>query len=227
MYPEDRVLVGVINRKRDFELAQREHWYRIPRDRAPRSIDAEYIAFYFSRSFGAQNGGIHYFAARTGHELVRRRDLIPAEADHKRADRLYYKLQRGDLQQKTPPILNPTRRPISFLFTTWDRFITARTIPDLYSKADWFVERVAQVLKAAGIESDQRWQEEDSAERIAQLRIACQHGMVTATTGEAAEGFLNLPVGDSEDAVNAAVMTIREAVESLGGPVFVDISPEG
>jgi hypothetical protein len=227
MYPEDRVLVGVINRKRDFELARREHWYRIPRDRAPRSIDAEYIADYFSRSFKAQNGGIHYYATRTGHELVRRRDLLPSESEHKRADRLYYKIQLGDLQEKRPPILNPTRRPIAFIYTTWDRFITATTIADLYSKDDWFVERVYSALREIGITPDRRWQDEDPAQRVAELRIACQNGIVTATTGLAAiEGALNLSPGDWEADVNAATEAIRAAVEAMGGPVFVDIPPE-
>jgi hypothetical protein len=227
MYPEDRVLVGVINRKRDFELARREHWYRIPHDRAPRSIDAEYIAFYFSRSFKALNGGIHTFARRTGHELVRRRDLLPGESEHPRADRLYYKLQLGEIQEKTPPILNPTRRPITFIFTTWDRFVGATTIADLYSKADWFVERVYRALRGMGITPDRRWQDEDTARRVAELRVACQQGIVTATTGEAANGLLSLSPGESDDDVSAAAVAIREAVEALGGPVFVDILPDG
>jgi hypothetical protein len=227
MYPEDRVLIGVINRKRDFEFARREHWYRIPHDRAPRSIDAEYIAFYFSRSFQAQNGGIHYFARRTGHELVRRRDLLPGESEHPRADRLYYKLQLGEIQEKKPPILNPTRRPITFVFTTWDRFVGAATIADLYSKADWFVERVYHALRGMGITPDRRWQDEDTARRVAELHVACQQGIVTATTGEAADGLLSLSPGESDDDVSTAAVAIRDAVEALGGPVFVDILPDG
>ncbi len=142
MYPEDRVLVGVINCKRDFDLARRERWYRIPCDRAPRQIDAAYIAFYFSRSFKDQNGGIHYFARRLGHELARRRDLLPNEPDHPHAERLYYKIQLGEIEAKLPPILNPTKRPIAFIITTWDRFVAATTIEDLYSIDDRFAERV-------------------------------------------------------------------------------------
>ena len=32
MLPEDSVLVGVINRKRDLVYALDQHWYRIPQD---------------------------------------------------------------------------------------------------------------------------------------------------------------------------------------------------
>jgi hypothetical protein len=226
MYPEDRVLVGVINRKRDFDHVQHEHWYRIPQGRAPHSIDAKYVAFYFSRAFKAQNGGIYYFAERTGYELVRRRDLLPEEPQ--RADDLYYKLELGSLREKIPPILNPTARAISFIYTTWDRFSTAATIAELYSKADWFVVRVTQVLKDLGITPELVWQEDDT-ERISQLRIACQNGIVLATTGEAAAGILAMSPdqNDSDEAVNAAVQSIREAVALLGGPTFVNVAPEG
>lgn len=224
-YPEDRVLVGVINRKRDFEYAQKEHWYRIPRVRAPRSIDAEYVAFYFSRAFKAQNGGIHYFARRTGYELVRRSDLLPNEKQ--RANEIYYKLELAELEQKIPPILNPTMRPISFIYTTWDRFVKATTIAELYSKADWFVERVAHVLRQMGIDAEQQWQDEDPAARIAKLRIQCQEGIVMATTGSGPDGSLNLLPGESDDDVNTGVEAIRAAVTALGGPVFVDIPSDG
>ena len=42
MYAEDRVLVGVINRKKDLDQARYHHWYRIPRGRAAKGIHAEY-----------------------------------------------------------------------------------------------------------------------------------------------------------------------------------------
>lgn len=226
MYPEDRVMVAVLNRQRDFRAARDEHWYRIPQARAPRNVEVEYLAFYLSHTFKELNGSIAYFARRTGHELVRRRDLLPDEANHERAYELYYKMQLGELQPKQPPILNPTRRPIAFLFTTWDRFVAARSIADLYSTADWFVERVAQALRRSGIQAERRWEAEDPAQRIAELRIRCDQGVAIASTGEARTGALNLTPGDDENAVNAAARAIQAAVQALGGPTFVDIPLE-
>ncbi len=107
---------------------------------------------------------------------MRRRDLLPDQPDHPHADWLYYKLELGEVKHKTPPILNPTRRSVVFIYTTWDRFVQATTIADLYSKDDWFVERVARTLREMGIEPDRRWQDEDPAERIAQLQIECRDG---------------------------------------------------
>jgi hypothetical protein len=226
VYPEDRVLVGVINRKKDLEKVLIEHWYRIPRSHAPHVIDAEYIAFYLSSDLKERNGGIHYYARRTGYELVRRIDLRPDQPKHPRANDIYYKLELSDVQEKIPPILNPTARSISFIFTTWDRFLNATTFADLYSKADWFVERVAHVLNKLGITAERQWQDEDPLQPIAQLRILCQQGIVTATTGKALSGMVAIQSGDSDTDVSTSVTAIQEAVAALGGPIMVNIPPD-
>ncbi len=136
MNADDRVLVGVINRRRDFDLLQAQLWYRIPIQSAPLCIDAEYIAFYLSRAFRTQNGTISFYARRTGFELLRRRDLLPAEVDHPHADGLYFKLQFRAIEHRWPPITNPSRRPISFIYTTGERFTVAATVADLYRRAE-------------------------------------------------------------------------------------------
>ncbi len=142
MFPEDRVLIGVINRQRDFRLARDARWYRIPQRQMPHGIDAEYIGFFLSGSvLKGQSGSVCYVAAVTGVELAHRRDLVPAEADHPRAGDLYYRVALDELQPRQPPITNPTRRRLAFIHTTWDRFTTAVTIADLYRDAEPFVRR--------------------------------------------------------------------------------------
>lgn len=141
MYPEDRVLVGVINRKRDLAAALQDHWYRIPLARFKGVLDYEYIAFFLSGSFGRGSSGIYYYARVQGVELVRRRDLLPRETNHQRSTELYYRLALGPIGDKNPPILNPGRRTVTFLFTTWDRFCAAKTIADLYLTDARFVQR--------------------------------------------------------------------------------------
>jgi len=148
MYPDDRVLVGVIRRKRDLQVVQQQRWYRIPQAQMPHGVYAEYIAFFLSgAAFKDQRGGIHYYAARTGLELAYRRDLLPEEANHPRSGEVYYKVQLGELHPKTPPVLNPTGRAISFIYTTWDRFKDATEISDLYSRANEYVDRATHVLR--------------------------------------------------------------------------------
>ena len=228
MYPEDRVLVGVINRKRDFEMARYQHWYRVPEGRVPRGIHAEYVAFFLSRAFGELNGGIHYYARRTGIELARRRDLLPGEPNHPRANAVYHKLQFGELRPKDPPILNETRRAVSFILTTWDRFSSAHTLADLYGKSDEFVDRVFYALERSGIHPEYRWEAiPDSAKRSALLRIECERGVVCASPDLRRADVLSLAVSDEPGAVRAGADMILEAIRSCGGPRREDGKAEG
>lgn len=227
MYPEDRVLVGVISRKRDLDKAQREHWYRVPQGQAPKGIHAEYVAFFLSRAFKEQNGGIYYYARRTGIELVRRRDLLPKEAGHPRADALYHKLQLGELQRKDPPILNPARRSFAFIYTTWDRFSEARVIADLYSTADHFVDRVFHALEGEGVHAERVWESSKmSDDGGAQIRVVCEEGTVIASTSPRGEHVIPLTVSDAPEAVRRGVDAILEAIRQHGGPLMVPVPIE-
>ncbi|MBI5958475.1 MAG: hypothetical protein HY866_07070 [Chloroflexi bacterium] len=228
MYPEDRVLVGVIRRKRDLEKALREHWYRVPQGRAPQGIHAEYAAFFLSHAFHELNGGIHFYARRTGIELARRRDLLPEEVDHARADELYYKLQLGELSRKDPPVLNPTKRSFAFIYTTWDRFEQARVLADLYSNADDFVDRVFHALEQVGVQSQRVWEAERlSDDGGAQLRVLCEKGTVIASTAPQTDFVIPLPVSDAPAAVNLSVEAILEAIRRHGGPLMINVPVEG
>ena len=128
MHPEDRVLVAVITRPEDFEAARDSGWYRVPEKKAPRGVFFEYIAFYFTAAFGEQAYAIHYYARNLGHELVTRRDLLPDEPNHPRAEERYHKLQLGPLQKREPPIVSQRWRRITFIHTTWDRFQAAECV---------------------------------------------------------------------------------------------------
>lgn len=126
------MLVGVIRRQRDLRFARDEGWYRIPVAHWPRDVDCEVLAFFLSRAFGPLNGGIRYYAEMRGLELAYRRDLLPDEAEHRRANDVYYRVALGPLVEKQPPVLNPGRRRFAFITCTWDRFDAARAIADLY-----------------------------------------------------------------------------------------------
>jgi hypothetical protein len=227
VYPEDRVLVGVISRKRDLEKAQGEHWYRVPQAQASKGIHTEYVAFFLSRAFGKQNGGIHYYARHTGTELVRRRDLLPQEANHVRADSLYYKLQFGELHRKDPSILNLPQRRFAFIYTTWDRFCEARVIADLYSDADHFVDRVFHALEKSGVRAERIWEAARmSDDGGAQIRVLCEEGTVIASTTPRGEHIIPLPVSDSPERVQRSVETILEAIRRNGGLMMVPVPIE-
>lgn len=150
MYPEDRVLVAYMPRPSDFALLQKEGWYRIPQEHAPKGLFADYVAFYFGRSFTAEKWSICYYAPQVGHELVTRRELLPHEDNHPRADALYYKVQLGPLQKLKRPIVSLHWRRITFLHTTWDRFCDAAEINDLFVEGGEYVDRLYTTLRDGG-----------------------------------------------------------------------------
>jgi hypothetical protein len=130
--PLDRVLVCVLNRRRDFEQVRDGRWYRIPQAEMMDGVHAEILAFFFSRTFGDLNGAIHCYAAVTGVELAYREWLLPGETAHPHATSIYYRVALGPLQRKHPPVANLEKRPIAFIRTTWERFAPARAVSDLY-----------------------------------------------------------------------------------------------
>jgi hypothetical protein len=137
--PDARVLVCLINRPRDLEIARWDHWYRIPVKHAPSDYLADYLAFYLTERFGDEKWAIHEYAEVRGHELVRRGDLFPDEPTHLRADELYYKLQLGPLERLPRPIPSLKWRRITFIQTTGDRLMHALEISELTSHSNRYV----------------------------------------------------------------------------------------
>jgi hypothetical protein len=223
-YPEDRVLVAVINRKRDLAYARDDHWYRIPEAKLARGLNAEYIGFFLSRAFGEKNGAVHYYAPVKGIELVYRRWLLPEEYHHPRAEERYYKVGLADLIEKTPPILNNTKRSIAFIYTTWDRFIHARTIADLYSKADYFVDRIYHALRMNGLPAARTWEAEHKIYQYSPyIEIKCKDGTVKVCANPVDEA-LYFDWATSQDAIMAR---IREEIYKNGGPLDINVPLEG
>ncbi|GIV78849.1 hypothetical protein FKZ61_008505 [Litorilinea aerophila] len=134
------VLVAVMNNPEDLHRAAAEGWYRIPQRRAPRRIGADYLAFYQTGAFRGQPEAwtITYFAATRRYRLVTRRQLLPEEADHPRADDYYFCIEIGPLQRLERPIPSATLRRITFIHTTLARLLEARDVRELYLREDPF-----------------------------------------------------------------------------------------
>jgi hypothetical protein len=236
VYPEDRVLTGVVKRKRDWLRIQDEGWYKMPKTRLDRligGVDAQYLAFYLNsdvaaRCLDAKEGGIYAFAPVEGHELAYRRDLEPDQPEHPRADHVYYKVALGDLRVKEPPILNPTRRPVAFLQTTWDRFLVAETIADLYSDAIWFVDSVYRKLRETGLSPQKPWEVElrEDGTEIVFFTLLCEDGAFNVTTAsDAPPGWFRLPPAGS-DGLQDALKAIRDAIRKRGGLRTIEVPLE-
>lgn len=134
------VLVAVINNSDDLRRAAAEGWYRIPQRRAPQRVGADYLAFYQTGAFRdqAEAQTVTYYAATRRYRLAKRRELLPAEAGHARADEYYYRIDIGPLQRLEHPIPAAKLRRITFIHTTLEQLLTAGDVRDLYCPDDPF-----------------------------------------------------------------------------------------
>src|SRR5512133_1325515 len=131
------ILVALIPKPRDLEIARLLGWYRIPLRSAPKVINVDYLAFYQASAFGAEHRWrIESIAEVRGQELTTRAELLRDEPDHPRAREEYYKIQLGPLMTLTRPILAGRWRRITFLYTTGERWGRARTVNDLVVHSD-------------------------------------------------------------------------------------------
>src|ERR671923_1012860 len=134
--PTDLILVTFLSSPRDLEIARLLGWYRIPLRTAPKVVAVDYLAFYQPSAFGERGGKIEYVAEVRGHELTTRGELLKEEADHPHAKEEYYKIQIGGLEKLNEPIVAEKWKRITFLYTTGEYLLNAKTINDLVVDGD-------------------------------------------------------------------------------------------
>lgn len=128
----DLVLVVVITNPRDLEIVRLLGWYRIPLKSAPKVVSVDYLAFYQTAGFGEdERWRINFVAPVRGHELTTRAELVRDEPDHPRAGEEYFKIQLGPLQALPKSIEAGQWRRITFLYTTGEMLMNARTVKEL------------------------------------------------------------------------------------------------
>jgi hypothetical protein len=96
----------------------------------------DYLAFYQPSAFGERGGKIEFVAEVRGHELTTRGELLKDESDHPRAREEYYKIQIGGLERLQEPVLADKWKRITFLYTTGEYLLNAKTLNDLVVDGD-------------------------------------------------------------------------------------------
>jgi hypothetical protein len=182
---DDVVLVTLMNNPRDLEIVRAERWYRIPAKHVPVHLtQTRYIAFYLTKAFGESKWTIREYAPVRGHELVRRRDLLPDEPNHPRADDAYYKLQLGSLIELPRPIVSRGGRRILFVWTTGDKFSRAVELNDLLGRSD-ADDALWDALKSAGIGAERQIIVRDQRARYrVDFWIPCARGNLAIVLGD-------------------------------------------
>jgi hypothetical protein len=194
-----RVLVAVMNAPRDFEIAHREGWYRIPLKRAPNRVGADYLAFYQTKAFGDEKWAVNYYAPTRRYRLATRAELLPEEADHPRAAEPYYKVEIGPLQRLPRSIPSKRLRRITFIPTTLERLLEAEEINDLWDRGSR-EDKLWEAFRQEGIEAERQYEIEegtvlrpDSEQLVVDFAIFCQEGQVAVLCeGEPVGGSLKV-----------------------------------
>jgi hypothetical protein len=136
LQPSSLILVCLLPTPRDLEIARLLGWYRIPFRTAPKVVAVDYLAFYQPSTFAERGGQIEFVAEVRGHELTTRGELLKDESDHPRAKEEYYKIQIGGLEKLPQPIRADRWKRLTFLYSTGEYLLKAKTLNDLVVDGD-------------------------------------------------------------------------------------------
>jgi len=160
---EESLLIGWIRNATDLRFFEEERWYRIPKDveiAAPgRWRVPHWVAVL--ESVGASGRGQQI--ARYGHVIaVRERtrtELLGSVAPGSKRGRVYYQLLIERVIQLPVPLVPPRRRRgPPFIWTTLERFLSARQFNDLFDDSP--VENTLwKQMKDVGIAAERQWPE--------------------------------------------------------------------
>lgn len=149
LQPTDPVLIVYLPKPRDLELARSRHWYRIPMEHAPRAlVPAKALAFYQGRSFGKQRWRIAHWAPIRRRVEITRRELLPDEPDHPRADEPYVKVELGEVQSLPQPLTSDHGRRLLFKGTVWGRLVQATSLDELFTARPVADDPLYQIMKS-------------------------------------------------------------------------------
>lgn len=128
--------MAILNNKLDFALLREKLWYRIPIDSAEKWLrerwPPRWVAFYQTKAFGAEKHAVNYFGEVVDIREVSRWQLFPNEARDEKSERRYYQIFVKSIQPLPRPIYSRRFRRIVFIPTTWEKFVRAVEINDLF-----------------------------------------------------------------------------------------------
>jgi len=175
--PETPALVGIVTRRKDWELVRSRHWYRIPVRTAPEGLDkVRYLAFYQTRVFGEEKWAVNWYAQVKDITRATRRELLPDEPGHPRAGAEYYKVELGELTRLPQPIPSRRWRRIVFIPTSLERLMHAQEVNDLF-KVSPIEEKLYFTLKDVGLPAERQFfVREEGSGYMLDMAVFCRDG---------------------------------------------------
>ncbi|HEX8683092.1 MAG TPA: hypothetical protein VF707_12310 [Ardenticatenaceae bacterium] len=135
MNPHDLILIALLPTPVDLERGH-AGVYRVPLSFAPPALaQARALAFYQPASFGEGRWQVAWWARIAAMETLPRREIVPEEPTHRRADEPYLRVSLHPLVAVEPPKRATKGRRILFVPTTWAAFQAAETLDELVARA--------------------------------------------------------------------------------------------
>jgi len=133
------VLVAVLPNLQDFEILRTKLWYRIPAEQKERLIrnrwPPKWLAFYQTNAFKGDAHTVSYFGRVTNIREVTRLELFPDDPADDRSSKRYYRIGLSSLERRPEPIRSRRWRRIVFIPTTWNKFVSATEVNDLFDES--------------------------------------------------------------------------------------------
>jgi len=155
--PKQPALVGIVPRKNLWPIIQKERWYHVPVESAPKNASSvEYLAFYFPAIFGERlKYKVTYYAKVQKVDTVKRIQLFPEESRHKKAQEDYFQFHLGEIKELPNPIPSKKWRRIVHIPTSREKLFSAQEINDLYDTSP-LEEKMYYEMKKRKIEAERQ-----------------------------------------------------------------------
>jgi len=153
------LLVSILNDENDFKILSEKLWYRIPVDSAEKWLrhrwPPKWIAFYQTKVFQKEAYSIRYYSEVTDITIADRKTLFPEEPPNPKQKKTYYQIKVKPLQVLPNPIYSRRWRRIVFIPSTWEKFINAAEINDLYDDSP-LEDRLWAELKRLEVDAERQ-----------------------------------------------------------------------
>jgi len=151
-------LVGIVPRKNLWPIIQKEKWYHIPVESAPKNaLTVKYLAFYFPEVFGKRlQYKVNYYAEVQKVSIAKRIQLFPEESEHERAHKDYFQFHLKQIKELPNPIPSKRWRRIVHIPTNLEKLLSAKEINDLYDTSP-LEEKMYLEMKKRKIEGERQF----------------------------------------------------------------------
>lgn len=113
------------------------------------------MALYQTKTFGQEAHAINYYAKVIHIRQAYRWQLFAGQPRNEKGNRHYYQLFLEPLQKLPKPIFSRRRRRVVFIPTTWEKFINAAEINDLYDESS-LEDRLWATLKRLQVQAERQ-----------------------------------------------------------------------